>query len=134
MGDTRVRLPLLLLRLGVFVVMLVWVGDKFFNPGHTAQVLEGFFFMKGVSTGTIRIIGAVELVVIVGFLLGFLKRFTYGAVLVLHALSTLAPFKLYLAPYEGPNILFFAAWPMLAACFALYYLRDQDTMMSIGKS
>jgi hypothetical protein len=53
---------------------------------------------------------------------------------VLHALSTLAPFKLYLAPYEGPNILFFAAWPMLAACFALYYLRDQDTMMSIGKS
>lgn len=25
------------------------------------------------------------------------------------------------------NILFFAAWPMLAACFALYYLRDLDT-------
>ena len=26
------------------------------------------------------------------------------------------------------NLLFFAAWPMLAACFALYLLRDLDTL------
>jgi putative oxidoreductase len=26
------------------------------------------------------------------------------------------------------NLLFFAAWPMLAACFALYYLRESDTL------
>jgi hypothetical protein len=31
----------------------------------------------------------------------------------------------------GPNILFFAAWPMLGACFALYYLRDHDTLWSL---
>ena len=29
---------------------------------------------------------------------------------------------------EGPNILFFSAWPMLAACVTLYVLRDFDTM------
>jgi hypothetical protein len=30
------------------------------------------------------------------------------------------------------NLLFFAAWPMLAACFALYLLRDLDTLGVVG--
>ena len=29
------------------------------------------------------------------------------------------------------NLLFFAAWPMLAACLALYLLRDYDRLASI---
>jgi putative oxidoreductase len=29
------------------------------------------------------------------------------------------------------NLLFFAAWPMLAACIALYLLRDQDTLLTV---
>jgi hypothetical protein len=32
------------------------------------------------------------------------------------------------------NLLFFAAWPMWAACFALYLLRDADTKMTIGNA
>ena len=42
-------------------------------------------------------------------------------------------FKQYLAPFEGPNLLFYAAWPMLAACFALYRLRDLDTLWAVEK-
>ena len=38
-----------------------------------------------------------------------------------------------LAPFTGGNIMFFAAWPMLAACFALYRLRDQDKLCAIDK-
>lgn len=34
----------------------------------------------------------------------------------------------YLHPFEGVNLLLFAAWPMLAACLALYALRDADTL------
>lgn len=33
---------------------------------------------------------------------------------------------------EGPNLLFFAAWPMLAACLALFLLRDEDTLATVG--
>jgi len=51
--------------------------------------------------------------------------------LVLHAVSTLSSFKQYLAPFDGPNLLFFAAWPMLAACFALFILRDLDKKWSV---
>jgi hypothetical protein len=46
--------------------------------------------------------------------------------------STFSSYKQYLAPFEGPNLLFFAAWPMLAACFTLFLLRDQDKKWSVG--
>lgn len=77
------------------------------------------------------VLGAVELVIIVGFLVGWKKRLTYGGVLVLHAISTLSSYQTCLSPFEGPNILFFAAWPMRAACIALYLLRERDTLLSM---
>ena len=58
---------------------------------------------------------------------------SYGAVLLLHAISTLAAFAKYVAPFEVHNLLYFAAWPMLAACFALYVLRDSDTLWIISR-
>ncbi len=77
-------------------------------------------------------IGGIEVIVLLLFVAGYKKTFTYGVVLALHAVSTLSSFKQYLAPFDGPNLLFFAAWPMLAACIALFLLRDQDRMWSVG--
>lgn len=121
------RLPtaLLLLRLGVFVVMLMWTLDKFVQPGHAARVFERFYGLGGVGASLLRILAGLELALIITFVLGVAKRFTYGAVLLLHATSTLASYRKYLDPFN--NLLFFAAWPMLAACIALYMLRDGDT-------
>jgi hypothetical protein len=34
----RVRLPLLLLRIGVFIVMLMWTLDKFARPGRRGSL------------------------------------------------------------------------------------------------
>ncbi|MDH3527876.1 MAG: hypothetical protein OEM43_10315, partial [Gammaproteobacteria bacterium] len=76
-------------------------------------------------------VGAIELIILAGFISGAWKRITYGTVLALHTISTLASYKQYLAPYDGANILFFAAWPMLAACITLYLLRDRDTLLSL---
>src|SRR6266540_3684237 len=133
--NNRLPLVLLLLRLSVFVVMLFWTLDKFVRPEHAAKVYENFYFIKGLGTTVAYGIGALELALLAGFLAGFRKRFTYGAVLLLHAVSTASSFKQYLAPFEGPNLLFYAAWPMLAACFALYTLRDLDTLWVIhGRS
>lgn len=127
--ETRLPLSLLALRLGVFLVMLVWTLDKFFAPGHAAGVFESFYFLGGFGPSAFYATGAVELVIILGFLLGLAKRFTYGAVLLFHGVSTLASFPAYLNPAEGR--MFFAAWPMLAACFALYLLRDRDSIWTL---
>ena len=130
----RLRLPLFLLRIGVFVVMLAWTLDKFIRPDHAASVFKKYFLISGMSNSISYTVGAVELLLIVGFVAGFHKRITYGAVLLLHAVSTLASYKQYVNPYEMNTLLFFAAWPMLAACYALYVLRDLDTLWCVEGS
>ncbi len=126
------QLSLLLLRLSVFLVMLMWTLDKFVNPAHAAKVFEHFYFIEGMGAAVMRIIGAVELVIILAFVAGLAKRWSYGFVLVVHAISTLSSFRMYLDPFAASNLLFFAAWPMLAACVALYLLRDEDRLASAG--
>ena len=125
----RVRLPLLLLRIGVFIVMLMWTLDKFIRPVHSSGVFKKFFQLDLGSLEAFYIVGALELVLVLLFVTGTAKRFSYGAVLALHALSTLSSYKEYLQPFD--KLLFFAAWPMLAACVTLYLLRDLDTLWSV---
>ncbi len=129
--EKRLPLVLLMLRLSVFLVMLVWTLDKFINPEHATKVYEHFYFIGGLGNTAIAVIGIIEIVILLGFLMGFQKRYTYGAVFLFHAISTLSSFKQYMEPFE--HLLFFAAWPMLAACFALYILREGDTLWVVGK-
>lgn len=45
------------------------------------------------------------------------------------AFRRLSPWQQYRNPFD--NLLFFAAWPMLAAWIALYMLRDEDQLSSV---
>lgn len=128
-----VRFPLLFIRLSVALVMAVWVADKFLRPDHTAAVFEHFYFIPGLRPLAAYIIGAVQGAIVLAFLVGWRKRLSYGLVLAMHAVSTLSSFSVYLQPFEAANILFFAAWPMLAAIAALYNLREQDTLLSFKR-
>lgn len=125
--ERRLSLSLLMLRVGIFVVMLMWTIDKFVRPDHAAGVFSNFYGISGLDAQIAYMLGALELGLLLAFVAGIARRWTYGLVLVLHGISTLSSWSQYLQPFEGPNLLFFAAWPMLAACAALYLLRDQDT-------
>lgn len=124
--TSRLAISLLALRLSVFLVMLVWTLDKFMNPDHAARVFEHFYLIDGLSPTVLTAIGIAELAIISGFVLGLVRTFTYGAVFAFHAISTLSSFPMYLDPAKG--MLFYAAWPMLAACLTLFLLREQDTL------
>ncbi|ADE16006.1 conserved hypothetical protein [Nitrosococcus halophilus Nc 4] len=128
--KNRIEWSLFLLRLGVFVVMAMWTIDKIISPDHAAKVFENFYFISGLRSEIMMGVGLVEMLIILAFLAGLWKRFTYGFVLVVHGISTLSSWKQYLEP----NLLFFAAWPMLAACAALYLLRDWDRKFAIHKN
>jgi len=58
-------------------------------------------------------LGAGRLLLTVVFALGIAKRFSDGAVPRLHGISTVSSYGKYLEPFS--SLLFFAAWPMLAA-------------------
>ena len=127
----RLPLCLLLLRLSLGLVMMVWSFDKILNPGHGAAVLEGFYGLSGVGEQVIRAMGVVQAVIVLGFILGIAKTWTYGAVLFMHAVTTLVSWSAYLEPLT--NILFFSAWPMLAAFLTLFLLREEDRIASFGR-
>lgn len=129
----RVSLVLLLTRISIFIAMIIWVIDKFARPEHTAAVFQAFYGIGGIGSAVSYLLGAVQLVIMLSFLVGYQKKITYGIVLLMHTASTLVSFPKYLAPFESANILFYASWPMLAACFALYYLRDSDTRATVSQ-
>ena len=128
----RIPCRLFPLRVGVLVVMFMWTLDKLVNPEHAAQVYAFFYASGGLSATVFHLIGGLELLVVLAFVAGLLKRFTYAIVLLLHAGSILAAWRQYVDPFS--NLLFFAAWPMPAACVTLYLLRDVDTLWVIPTS
>jgi len=132
--HNRLPIALLCIRISVFLVMLVWSLDKFVAPQHGVEVFQYFYFLPGLSPGMINAIGVLQLILITVFVLGIARRLSYGIVLLTHAVATVTPFALYLDPWAAgsPNILFFAAWPMLAACFALYLLRADDRLLRVN--
>ncbi|MBU2872778.1 hypothetical protein [Marinobacter salexigens] len=122
----QLPLALLFLRLGVFIVFLFWTLDKLVQPEHAAKVFTAFYGLGSLGESAFYAMGVAQLALIFAFVAGLFKTWTYGAILVFHGVSTFASFSKYLQPFD--NLVFFAAWPMLAACAALFLLRDYDTL------
>jgi putative oxidoreductase len=113
--------------------MFVWTIDKFVEPQHASRITAEFYSIGGIVNALIYVLATLELVLLLAFLIGFAKRWSYGLVPLLHAVSTVSSYKKCLEPFQPPNLLFFAAIPMLAACFALYYLRDADMLWTVER-
>ncbi len=129
-AQGHLAISLLLLRLGLAVVMGFWTADKIVNPDHAGAVFQNFYGLGGLGSSTLTIIGIVQALFVVAFALGAFKTISYGAILLMHTVSTFSSWRQYLEPFD--NLLFFAAWPMLAACVALFLLRDHDRLLALG--
>ena len=122
---------LFFLRISIALVLIMWTVDKIINPAHGIGVFDKFYFIAGLEEQIMIGIGIAELVLIALFLVGRFKNITYLIVLIIHAVSTVTPYAVYLDPFNGAGLLFFAAWPMLAACYMLYVFRDDDTKFNL---
>lgn len=126
-NSDRIPIVLLVIRHTIFIAMAMWSMDKFLRPDHAAAIFDHYYGLAGLGKNIVYILATAETVLLIAFLLGLKPRLSYGLILILHSISTIASYQQYLHPFESNNLLFFAAWPMLAACFALYILRDLDT-------
>jgi len=128
--PTELRKPLattlLLLRLGVALVFFMWTLDKLLNPVHAAGIFERYYQLAGIGSAIMIGIGVAQMALVAAFASGTFRTLSYGLITILHALSTASCYSQYLNPWEKPNLLFFAAFPMLAACVGLWLLRTWD--------
>ena len=125
-AKKQLGISLLLLRLGIAAVFLIWTIDKFVNPGHAAAVFEKFYKVPGLSATMAYAVGAVQMLLVIAFIVGLFRTWTYGLILIMHAISTFSSWAKYIDPWTYPHLLFYAAIPMLSACVALFLLRRFD--------
>ena len=104
--DRKLQISLLLLRLGVAAVMLPWAIDKLVRPDHAAGVFANFYALPGLESWAFTALGIAQILLVLAFLAGIARTWSYGLVTLLHAVSTFSSWRQYLDPFSGPNLLF----------------------------
>jgi putative oxidoreductase len=130
--DNKLEISLLIMRLTFAAFIMVWAVDKLVAPEHAQKVFSHYYFTD-LPFEPLTVIGIVQIIVILAFAAGFLRFWTYGAMLVMHAVSTLSTYDKLISPWEaGPRgLLFWAAVPTLGAIIALFVMRDRDNLLSV---
>ena len=129
--EQQLKIGLLLIRLSTGIFFLIWSIEKLIYPEITQKVFSRFY-MIDISPTISYGVGILQTIIILAFMAGLFKTWTYGAILGMHAVSTLSTYKELLNPYEPPNHLFWAAVPLLAALVALFLMRKEDKLLTLG--
>ena len=129
--EQQLKIGLFLIRLSTGIFFLVWSVEKLIFPEVTQKIFSRFYMME-ISPTVAYGIGIIQTLIILAFMAGLFKLWTYGAILGMHAVSTLSTYKELINPYEPPNHLFWAAVPLLAALIALFLLRKEDTLLTVA--
>ena len=129
--DRNLELSLFLIRISTAIFLLVWAAAKFANIKQQQGVFATFYGWKAVTPETLAMIGAVQILLILAFVAGAFKTWTYAAIFLMHGAGTLAGWSRMIPPY-GPSasMTFWAAVPVLAGILALFLLRDRDRMLA----
>lgn len=130
-NDRDLEFSLALMRFAIAGFLMVWVCDKLLNSSRAMQTFTKFYTEISADEAMFAV-GVIQLVLVLAFAAGLFKTFTYGAVTLMHAVSTFSSYNVYLDPLARPNILFWAAVPVLAAMIALFILRRRDRLWTLG--
>lgn len=131
--EQQLQISLALIRLTTGIFFLVWSLEKLIHPEKIQKVFTKFY-MIDISPTVSYGIGIVQTLLVLAFMAGLFRLWTYGAILGMHAVSTLSTYKELLNPYESLNHLFWAAVPTLAAIVGLFLLRESDNFLAIANS
>ena len=106
--SRKLGIGLALIRISTGIFFLVWSIEKIIHPEVIQKVFSQILLIK-ISTTVSIAIGVIQTLIILAFMAGLFKIWTYGAILGMHAVSTLSTYKELFNPYEPPNHLFWAA-------------------------
>ena len=128
-STQNIRIGLATIRITVAAFFLIWSIEKIIAPEITQAVFSRFYFLTIPSSFSV-FIGIVQTIIVLLFLAGLFKLWTYGALLGMHAVSVIASHQPLLDPYMPPNHLFWASIPTLGALIALFLMRDEDQLFT----
>ena len=128
----KLRIPLFLTRLSIFYFLLPWQVMRFTSPEAASGIAKKYYHVDGLSDTVGLLIGVFWMALLIAFLMGLKKKFSYALVFILHAGAVLLALPSYIWGTEAYNQLFIASIPAAAAMALLWLLRDEDTFLSLG--
>jgi len=144
LSERRLNAALLTIRLGVGAFLIVWASLKFLRPEWMVNVFKNTYKQEWATQELSYIVGALQLLVVVIFILGLWRTVTYAFISLMHATGVVGTllggsllFKggLIKAISTGEFIIGYTRFPSnllwtsvatLAALIALFILRHQD--------
>ena len=129
--EDKLLISLAIIRITIGIFFLVWSIEKIIAPELAQRVFKNFYLVE-ISPAVSVMIGMIQTIIVLAFILGLFKTFSYGALLGMHAVSVFSTYQQLLNPYQPPNHLFWAAVPVLGALIALFLLRKSDRLLTIN--
>ena len=132
--ETRIRVPLLILRVTLGIFLLQWGVEKLVWPDVTAKIFSHFYFIDGLGLTAAYVMGVLQILLSLAIIFGAFRGISYLIGFIIHGLSTVSTAKHIFMPFmfEGWNHLFMTAVPVLAGFWLLYWVRDWDTLSVDG--
>jgi putative oxidoreductase len=135
--ERKLALALAILRISLGGFLLLWALEKFVIPQATVAIWKSFY-LTAIGVSVPYVIGAFETLLALGIIIGFQRRITYGAGLIIHAVSVVSSWRQLIDPWglwlnDRPQHLFLAGVPVLAGFLVLYLLREADRWTVDGR-
>jgi len=144
LSTTRLNIALLILRLGIGAFLFVWASLKFLRPEWMVNVFKNTYKLEWVTQDHAFIVGGLQMLVVVLFLLGVWRTATYGFVMIMHGtgvvgsllnggllfkgglIKAISTGNFAIGYINFPANLLWTSVATLAALVALFLLRHHD--------
>lgn len=113
-------------------LLVLWGLDKLVNVEHSVRVAERFYFGIGSQVLVLNIFGALEVLLGVMVVVGWMRRVAYPVTALVLGLTAIGVWKSIIDPWgwviEGTNVLFYPSAIVFAAALVLWGFMDEDSM------
>ena len=140
----RIEIALLIMRITAAIFLGLWATLKFHHPEWQRNIFEGAYNISffTVSDNLSYFLGTVQIIIVLAFVSGFMRTYSYGLMMLMSAagvLGSLGSFinineagEIYAAYAKYPKNLMLTSIPTLGALVALFILRDMDNLFSLS--
>ena len=132
--DRRIEIALLIIRITAAIFMGLWATLKFHHPEWQRNIFEGAYNISffTVTDNLSYFLGTAQIIIILAFVSGFMRTWTYGLVMLMSAAGVLGSLGSFMTYYNYPKNLMLTSIPTLGALIALFILRDMDNLFSLS--
>lgn len=133
-NERRIEVALLIIRITAAIFLGLWATLKFHHPEWQRNIFEGAYNISffTVTDNLSYFLGAVQIIIVLAFVSGFLRTWTYGLMMLMSAAGVIGSLGSYMVYYNYPKNLMLTSIPTLGALVALFILRDMDNLFSLS--